>query len=202
MDSIKTNWNIITGAPCSGKSATIEALAELQYEVVTEGARELIEARQRMGHSLEFIFTDPLQMQKNIIYFTAGRELHLKSEEDIFLENSPISAIAYAIQQTDPQAVQQIQKEVNMTRFYRYNKIFILDQLDINQKDEQRIKSINDAKELEHFCHKVMSPTDTKSFASPLKECLLYNVLNTFSSGYEKIKKNLGNKSQVFTISP
>lgn len=149
MDIIKTKWNVITGAPSSGKSATIKALKEMGYQTKAEGARELIEARQRMNHSLEYIFKDSQQIQMAIIYFTAGRESDLDPEETIFLESSPISSIAYAIQQKAD--VDYMRKQVALTRFHYYHKIFILDQLDIFEKDEQRIQDAKDAKELDRL---------------------------------------------------
>jgi predicted ATPase len=41
----KTNWYVITGAPCSGKTSVIRELEKRGYRVVHEVARAYIEGK-------------------------------------------------------------------------------------------------------------------------------------------------------------
>lgn len=43
MNSIETNWYVLTGGPCSGKSTTLEYLSSRGYLVVPEMARVVID---------------------------------------------------------------------------------------------------------------------------------------------------------------
>ena len=40
---VQTNWHVITGAPCCGKTTLIDQLANQGFQTVPEGARRYIE---------------------------------------------------------------------------------------------------------------------------------------------------------------
>ena len=48
----QTNWHVITGAPCSGKTAVISELEHLGYPVVHEVARAYIDERLQHGETI------------------------------------------------------------------------------------------------------------------------------------------------------
>ena len=52
MGGDRLNWHVITGPPCSGKSATIDALAARGFRVRREIARDYIEEELRAGRTL------------------------------------------------------------------------------------------------------------------------------------------------------
>jgi hypothetical protein len=64
---IPTNWHVITGAPCSGKTAVIEALARQGYRIVPEIARSYIESRLACGATLNAIKADALAFESHIL---------------------------------------------------------------------------------------------------------------------------------------
>ena len=50
---VNTNWYVITGAPCSGKTTLIDQLADLGYNTVPEAGRKYIENELAKGRSLD-----------------------------------------------------------------------------------------------------------------------------------------------------
>ena len=53
---IQTNWHVITGAACSGKTTLIDLLAEKGFQMVPEIPRQVIEREVAKGRTLEKIF--------------------------------------------------------------------------------------------------------------------------------------------------
>jgi predicted ATPase len=53
---VDTNWHVITGAPCSGKTTLIDQLAEKGFRTVAETARQYIERELARGRTLDEIF--------------------------------------------------------------------------------------------------------------------------------------------------
>jgi len=53
---IQTNWHVITGGACSGKTTLIDLLAEKGFQTVPEIPRQVIEREVAKGRTLEKIF--------------------------------------------------------------------------------------------------------------------------------------------------
>ncbi|MFP4030570.1 MAG: AAA family ATPase [Desulfococcaceae bacterium] len=70
---ISTRRIVSTGAPCSGKTTLLEALARRGFAVVPETARALIESELRQGRTLEQIRRDPLAFQRRAPLRGCGR---------------------------------------------------------------------------------------------------------------------------------
>ena len=54
-----TRWNVITGAPCSGKTSVINELARKGFRVVPEAARAYLDDELKKGRLLSEIKADP-----------------------------------------------------------------------------------------------------------------------------------------------
>lgn len=64
---IQTNWCVLTGAPCSGKTAVVNELARRGHGVVHEAARAHIEGKQARGFSLDRIRGDEVAFEHLIL---------------------------------------------------------------------------------------------------------------------------------------
>ena len=55
---VQTNWHVITGAACSGKTTLIDLLADKGFQTVPETGRQYIEIEMARGRTLDEIFED------------------------------------------------------------------------------------------------------------------------------------------------
>jgi len=128
----QTNWLVITGAPCSGKTAVIRSLEQLGYPVVHEVARAYIDERLKTGETIDRIKTDILSFERHILYKKIGIEQSLLKEETVFLDRAVPDSIGYYILEgLDPD--DPIQK----SRLWRYKKIFFFERIPF-EKDPVR----------------------------------------------------------------
>jgi predicted ATPase len=58
IDRIETNWCVITGAPCAGKSSTISELKARGYSTIDEYSREYYEDMRRVFEARELDISD------------------------------------------------------------------------------------------------------------------------------------------------
>jgi predicted ATPase len=128
----QTNWHVITGAPCSGKTAVIRELEQLGYPVVHEVARAYIDERLQDGETIVQIKADILSFEHHILYKKIEIEQSLLKEETVFLDRAVPDSIGYYILEgLDPD--DPIQK----SQLWRYKKIFFFDRIPF-EKDSVR----------------------------------------------------------------
>lgn len=120
----ETNWCIITGAPSSGKTSVIRALAHRGYPVQGEVARELIELGISRGRSLEDIRRDAKNLQKGILEVSLAREMALDMKTLLFMDRGLPDSITYfrlaGLDGIEARAVSLL---------FRYKAVFIFDRL-------------------------------------------------------------------------
>ena len=120
----KTNWYVITGAPCAGKTAVINRLEQRGYTVIHEVARAFIDAELAKGKSLHQIKADEWSFERHILMAKVKLEAKLAPEDIIFFDRAVPDSIAYyklyGLDPTEPQ-----QKSLA----FRYQKIFLLERL-------------------------------------------------------------------------
>ena len=120
-----TNWYVITGAPCSGKTSVIHALERQGYQVVHEVARAYIDDELSKGKSLEQIKSDAYRFENHIFMAKLKIEAALPTKETIFLDRAVPDSIAYfQLEGLDPGQPLEKSKAV------RYKKIFLFGRLD------------------------------------------------------------------------
>jgi hypothetical protein len=90
-----TRWNVITGAPCSGKTSVIADLARRGWGVVPEAARAHIDAELRKGRPLLAIKSDPRRFESLIFKAKLRIEARLPADEPLFLDRALPDSIAY-----------------------------------------------------------------------------------------------------------
>ena len=114
---IQTRWCVITGAPCSGKTTTIEALERLNYTVSHGVTRSYITLQHHNNHP-----NDPLYFQQQIFKLRRERETYLDPSKLIFLDRGLPDCMAYyKIRKFNHRTV------TNIAKIKRYRYVFLLD---------------------------------------------------------------------------
>ncbi|MBI5897255.1 MAG: ATP-binding protein, partial [Desulfobacterales bacterium] len=90
-----TRWQVITGAPCSGKTALIENLARRGHPVVPETARAYINLRLAQGLALSQIKADPLRFERSILLEKVALETALPKDRLVFMDRAIPDSVAY-----------------------------------------------------------------------------------------------------------
>lgn len=122
---LKTNWNVITGGPCTGKTTVINLLSERGYKTTIEHARHYIDTQKIKGRTVEEIKENKKQFQLGVLNMQIEQEAELAPEDKVFLDRALPDAMAYYQflgLEYDDRLIEQCNK-------YCYNKIFILDRL-------------------------------------------------------------------------
>lgn len=140
-----TNWYVITGAPCSGKTTSIRDLEQRGYRVVHEVARAYIESEIKKGKSLVRIKADKLAFERHILYKKAEIEASLPENLIIFFDRAVPDSIAYfKLEGLDSDEPLKISRNV------RYKKIFLFERLSF-ARDDARSENDAQATSLECF---------------------------------------------------
>lgn len=122
---LKTNWNVITGGPCTGKTTVINLLSERGYKTTIEHARHYIDTQKIKGKTVEEIKENKKQFQRGVLDMQIEQEAELNLDDVVFLDRALPDAIAYYQflgLEYDNRLIEQCNK-------YCYNKVFILDRL-------------------------------------------------------------------------
>ena len=124
----QTKWRVITGAPCSGKTAVIQKLEQLGNPVVHEVARGYIDQRLGNGETLAGIKADILSFERHILYKKFEIEKSLPKDKIIYLDRAVPDSIGYYIHEgLDP--AEPIQK----SKYWRYEHIFFFERIPFEQ---------------------------------------------------------------------
>jgi predicted ATPase len=114
-----TNWYVITGAPCSGKTAVICELERRGFRVVHEVARACIDKDLKNGIPLASIKADVAAFERRILHTKFRVEALLPDRDIIFLDRAVPDSIAYCKIEGLPSA-----DPVKKSNVVRYKKIF------------------------------------------------------------------------------
>jgi predicted ATPase len=137
-----TNWYVITGAPCSGKTSVINVLEKRGFRVVHEVARAYIDEQLQKGKTLEQIKADPHTFENHIFLEKLKIEASLPENEIVFLDRALPDSIAYfRIEGLNPHA------PMAKGKFVRYKKIFLFERLAF-LKDDARTED-------DHLAHRL-----------------------------------------------
>ncbi len=132
----QTHWHVITGAPCSGKTAVICELERRGYPVVHEVARAYIHEKLQKGKTMAQIKGDILAFERHILYQKIEIEQSLSKDATIFLDRAIPDSIGYylleGLNPDDP-----IQK----SGLWRYKNIFFFERITF---EKDAVRSEND----------------------------------------------------------
>ena len=122
---VQTNWHVLTGAACSGKTTTINLLADRGYQTVPEVARPLIEREVAKGRTLEDIFANGAAMAPAVADVQRRAEHGLRAADVAFLDRGlPDCLFFYRNFGLDPNDL------LAECFHHRYAFVFLLDRLD------------------------------------------------------------------------
>ena len=125
---IHTNWYVITGAPCCGKTTLIDQLAARGFKTVPETGRLYIEQEFAKGRSLEEIRQNEAGFVHHLFNLQAEVERRLAPHDLLFLDRALPECITFhRINRLNPNEILPV-----CTR-YRYACIFILDRFPLQQ---------------------------------------------------------------------
>ena len=92
---INTNWNIITGAPCSGKTKVIEHLSFLGYKTYPEVARILVDNYYSKGYNINTLREEKSVFEKLILDEKLGLEKRTNPFDECFFDRGIIDSQAF-----------------------------------------------------------------------------------------------------------
>lgn len=121
---IHTNWHVITGAPCSGKSTLIELLAAREFQTVPESGRKCIEQQIAGGRTIDEIRDDMSAIQVAVFEMQLKIEHCLQPEVATILDGAlPGSLAWYRAFGLNPNEI------LHECFDHRYASVFIFDPL-------------------------------------------------------------------------
>ena len=122
----KTNWHVITGAACTGKTTLIEQLAERGFLTVAEAARHYFERELAKGFTRDEIVANGEALQLNIFDLQLEIESELRPEELTFLDRAlPDSLTFHRVFGHNPDEL------LPYCFNYHYASVFILNRLPV-----------------------------------------------------------------------
>lgn len=128
--SVQTNWHVITGAACCGKTTLIELLANKGFRTAAETARGYFEQQLAKGRSLEEIHQNSVGVQLAIDKMQRDLESELDPQEIVFLDRAcPDSIVFFRIFGVE------LNKVLCNCFQYRYASVFLLDRLPFGREN-------------------------------------------------------------------
>ncbi|GGE19068.1 MULTISPECIES: AAA family ATPase [Bacteroidota] len=122
---IKTNWYVITGGPCTGKTTVVELLEKRGYATIAEQARHYIDTQKIKGRTIEEIKSNKEQFQLDILNMQISEESTLDVNQVAFLDRALPDAMAYY----EFLGIEYDARLEAMCKRFCYQKVFILDRL-------------------------------------------------------------------------
>jgi predicted ATPase len=127
---IETNWYVLTGAACTGKTTLINQLAEEGYATVPEIARKHFDRELASGKTLEMLLEDGLGFQRAIVDLQLKEEDGFDPNQLTFLDRGTPDTVTFIrIFGYDPNEL------LSLCFRYRYAAIFILDRLPLQREN-------------------------------------------------------------------
>jgi predicted ATPase len=121
---VQTNWHVITGASCSGKTTLIDQLADKGFQTVPEAGRQYFEREMAKGQTIEEIREDRASFTCLIYDLMIKHERGLRATDVIFFDRGLPDALAFfRFAGLDP-------NEILSDCFqHRYASVFLLNRL-------------------------------------------------------------------------
>ena len=131
---VQTNWHVLTGAVCAGKTTLIDMLADRGCQTVPEAGRRLIEAEVASGRTLEDLFGNGDALAPVVANTQRRAEHGLRAADVVFLDRAlPDCLFFYRNFGLDP-------NELLADCFcHQYASVFVLDRLPL-QLDGARVQ--------------------------------------------------------------
>jgi predicted ATPase len=142
----KTNWYVITGGPCSGKTTVVNLLNAKGYKTTIEDARHYLDLQCLNGKTVEEIRKNQADFQLAVLQLQIEQEKELSPDDIVFLDRAIPDALAYYHFLNLPVDELLLKAMQNIS----YKKVFIMDYLPLVQdyarrEDAQAQKDIHAA---------------------------------------------------------
>lgn len=125
---VHTEWHVITGAPCCGKTTLIDQLADMGFQTVPEIGRAYIEQEMARGRTIDEIRENNATFCRTIKDLQLAMELGLRARERLFLDRAfPDCLTWFRIAGLDPNRV------LSECFHHRYASVFLLDRFPLQQ---------------------------------------------------------------------
>lgn len=145
--SEETSWYVVTGAPFSGKSRTLDRLAFFGYPVVPEAARVFVHDELSKGKPLDEIRGDEVAFQRQVLALKVEAEERTATDRLTFFERGIPDSIAYNILCGEDNT-----SALEASKRKRYRGVFLLDPLNLPfEKDHARTESEAKARKLDEL---------------------------------------------------
>jgi predicted ATPase len=130
---IETNWHVITGAICCGKTTLVNMLADQGYQILPETSRAYIESEVAKGRRLDQIFGN-VDDERAMTRRQGDMEFGLRASDVVFLDRAlPDYLWFWRLFGLDPNEL------LSRCRHHRYASVFVLDRLPL-ELDGARIE--------------------------------------------------------------
>jgi len=130
-----TNWYVITGPPCSGKTTTTKQLEQDGFTVRYEITRTIIEDLIRSGQ-----FRDECDLQRKVLAAKVGIEQQTPRDQLTFFDTTVACNLPYYEDVGLP--AREVQQ---MDDVYRYKSVFFLEQLPQDAQDATKRETPEEA---------------------------------------------------------
>jgi predicted ATPase len=125
---VNTNWHVLTGAACCGKTTLIDMLSNTGYKTIPEGARQYFDNQMAKGKTIQEIRKDDMALQREIFAMQLRLESMYQATEITFLDRAcPDSLTFFRVFGMNPNEI------LPECFHHRYENVFILDRLTLQR---------------------------------------------------------------------
>jgi predicted ATPase len=131
---VQTNWHVITGAPCCGKTTLIDQLANQGFQTVPETARLYFEREMAKGRTMYEILANRAALQRGLEDMQLSIECGLRAIDILFLDRALPDCLAW-------HRVAGLNPNELLSEYFhhRYASVFILDPLPFEENGAREI---------------------------------------------------------------
>lgn len=125
---VQTKWQVLAGAPCSGKTTLIDLLAARGFSTIPQIGRVYVEGEMAKGRTTDEILEHAAVNQRCIVEMQASFERELRADEIAFLDSGSPDCLTYCrVMGLDPNAI------LAECFHHRYASVFLLDRFPFKQ---------------------------------------------------------------------
>jgi len=125
---VQTNWHVITGTVCSGKTTLIDQLADKGFQTVPEAGRQYLEREMAKGRTIDEIRENAAALVRILMDVMLRTEHGLRANDILFLDRAFPDALAFC------RANGVNPNEILADCFHhRYASVFLLERFPVEQ---------------------------------------------------------------------
>lgn len=157
--SPKSCWFVLTGAPSSGKTTTINRLSEIGFPVVREAARLYIERELATGKTLADIRGNEAEFQARVLNVKCTLEKEVPEDGIVFFDRGVVDSEAFFALRDTPRTPELEQALAHV----HYGGVFLFEPLPL-EDDHVRIETPEEQERM----HELLKDAYTKKGMQPV----------------------------------